>query len=673
MTQMKNIELKKLTLSYFKGQKSLSVNFKHITSIKGANGTGKSTVLDAWTWLLFGKNAQGQSDTSFSIKTLDANNNVIQKVEHTVEGLILVQGQEILLKRTLREKWVKKKGAINAEYTGNETIYFYNDVPKSQREYSEKISAILNEDIFKVCSDTLAFNALHWNKMREILMDTVGGEVADSAVALGNERFESLLNKLSNKDLDEYKRELAAKRAKLMKEISFIPSRIDEQTKSKPEEIDFKEVEDNIFIINESISKVDLLIEDRNKILEKSNKSRTENLNTIFDLKSKNQNIEFELKTKINSTSLGVINYVPQKEAELCAAKNLHESYLLKLNHASDTLEVCKNEIINSDLVLVKIRQEWADENAKVLKFDEGSFDCPACKRILEVDDIESEKFKMINDFNTDKRNALNSIKEKGLVISERVNKTKERIIDFELKLDSGKSQILASQTKLDLIQSELEVLKTKTIEVVDKVALLELEKSKSNQYQSNLKEIETLEFNALKESAVDVSDLKVKRDQLNKELRELNYTLYGKEQILKIETRISELEKEESNFANEIASIEKEQFTAYEFTIAKVEALEVKINKLFTDNISVKMFKEQTDGVIPWCTILVNGVPFSDANTAGKTNAGLSIINVLNNYYNIAVPVFIDNRESTTNLINTDSQVVNLIVDPDCKKLQVT
>jgi uncharacterized protein YhaN len=57
---MKQIILKSLKLVYFKGQKNLEVNFNpDITDISGANETGKTTLFDSFTWLLFGKDSTG--------------------------------------------------------------------------------------------------------------------------------------------------------------------------------------------------------------------------------------------------------------------------------------------------------------------------------------------------------------------------------------------------------------------------------------------------------------------------------------------------------------------------------------------------------------------------------------------------------------------------------------
>lgn len=90
---MKEIKLKSLSLLNFKGIRMLTLNFSGAeTWIVGDNGVGKTTVCDAFSWLLFGKDSKGKSDSNFNIKTLDENGKPILKLEHHVIGVISVDG-----------------------------------------------------------------------------------------------------------------------------------------------------------------------------------------------------------------------------------------------------------------------------------------------------------------------------------------------------------------------------------------------------------------------------------------------------------------------------------------------------------------------------------------------------------------------------------------------------
>lgn len=123
---------------------------------------------------------------------------------------------------------------------------------------------------------------------------------------------------------------------------------------------------------------------------------------------------------------------------------------------------------------------------------------------------------------------------------------------------------------------------------------------------------------------------------------------------------------------AQQIANVEKEQFVIENFIKAKVDALENVVNSKFKF-VKFKMFDEQINGGLrETCEVMVNGVPYSDANTASKINAGLDIINVLSEHYQISAPIFIDNRESVTELIQCESQIINLIVSALDSQLRV-
>jgi len=101
------LEIKKISLLNFKGVRNYETSFGHKTTVYGDNSTFKTTLFDAFTYLLFGKNSLDQQQ--FEVKTLDKNNNVIPKLNHEVKAIISIDELNKEFKRVLREKWVKKK------------------------------------------------------------------------------------------------------------------------------------------------------------------------------------------------------------------------------------------------------------------------------------------------------------------------------------------------------------------------------------------------------------------------------------------------------------------------------------------------------------------------------------------------------------------------------------
>jgi exonuclease SbcC len=204
---MKKVKILKLSLQNFKGIRSLEISFNDTTRISGDNATGKTTLVDAFTWLLFGKDSTDRKD--FSIKTLDSENKVIEKLDHEVSGVFEVNNETITLRRILREKWVTRRGSETSEMQGHETLFFWNDVPLQAGEFQAKVDAIISEQIFKMVTSPLYFNSLKWQDRRNILT-TIAGNLSDSEIASGNKAFQDLLEVMGSKSLEEYKKELAA-------------------------------------------------------------------------------------------------------------------------------------------------------------------------------------------------------------------------------------------------------------------------------------------------------------------------------------------------------------------------------------------------------------------------------------------------------------------------------
>jgi len=212
---MKTVKIVKLSLLNFKGIRNLEIQVSEKQKIYGDNRTGKTTLVDAFTWLLFGKDSTDRKD--FNIKTLDSENNVIEKLDHEVTGAFEVNNETIVLRRVFREKWVTRRGSETPELQGHETLFFWNDVPLQAGEYQAKVDSIISEQTLKMITSPLYFNSLKWQDRRNILT-TIAGNVSDTDIAGSRKDFQELLAIMGSKSLEEYKKELAAKRKSLTDE-----------------------------------------------------------------------------------------------------------------------------------------------------------------------------------------------------------------------------------------------------------------------------------------------------------------------------------------------------------------------------------------------------------------------------------------------------------------------
>ncbi|MGV0921866.1 AAA family ATPase [Empedobacter falsenii] len=659
---MKNITLKTLELKNFKSfrhAKFDDFNEKE-NFIYGKNGAGKSTLFDAFLWLLFGKDANDRKD--YEIKPLDENNQVQKQIDVEVHATLLINDEEVTLSRIYKEKWQKVKGAEEKTFKGHETELIFNQVPVSLKEFNAKVAEISEESLFKLITNPSAFEALKTEKKREVLV-SIASELTDQELFNSDEEFKVLESKLSNKTLIEYEAQLKDSIKKSKQEKEDTPARIDELKNSKIDEID--KIDSDIQEKETKISEIDSELENIPESIQKIVDSNTKVQQEIQKHNSQKSEIEIGLRSKAKqecyvdtSSDDALKSKLKNIETTLQNSNETHSTLTKKLNDYNDKVKELESD--RADLVA-----KYNLENAKVFDAEKYSCTCPNCQTKFVYND-EPEK-----EFNLEKNQKLSKIIEQG-------NSIKSKIEQYKSPIEKCKSEILTAKKEVDKYQSEIDALNS---QIQTETSNLQTPKNEEEVYQtlinddaqlSKLKiEIATLQSKIKEVKQADNSELKLQKQTLQSEIKQL-IELKGKSSVNEsIDNRIKELAKREKELSQIIANLEKEQFVIERFKKVKTESLEKSVNEKF-EYVTFKLFEEQVNGGLnPTCITLVNGVPFGSANTAGRINAGLDIINTLCKVNDITAPVFLDNRESVTELIPTESQIISLIVDPNQETLK--
>jgi len=669
---MKTIQILEISLTNFKGLRNQKITFNKNTDIFGANGTGKTTIMDAFLWMLFGKDSTDRKN--FEIKTLDKLNVVIPRIEHEVSAVILVDDVKIEISRILSEMWPKKKGSDVAEFSGNKTEFYWDGVPMQEKTFQEKVSTILDETVFKMITNPLAFNAMKWQDQRNVLVD-IAGTISDEDLAAGNSEYEKLIAELTNgKTLKEYESQILASIKKAKEDLKMIPARIDEVSKSKPEEADFSKLKVGLGQKEFELKKVDENIQNKNSAFDSLLSGINEKKVKANAIKSDIESIEANARRASKIKNTPDTSVLDGKKRELSS----YESDLQIANNGLNTLNskvgTINSEINNTEAKIVAKRNDWGVENAKELTFNDDDFHCPTCKRDFEAGDIDSKKSEMLTNFKTGKSNKLAEIQKQGQSLG--LEKT-----NFETELKTIQERISNANTYIEVLQTtianlkaeiETEALNIAPVEVVDEEAVYQQSLAANQQYQDKKIELSNILATIDEVPKVDVSELQTQRTAIVQEIDSIKSILRNEDQIIAVEERIKVLEKEQKDLAQQIANVEKTQFVIEKFNKLKIDTLESKINEKFKF-VKFRMFKSQINGgETECCDALIDGVPFSDANTASKINAGLDIINTLCDFYQVTAPIFIDNRESIIDVIDLNSQLINLIVSGNDKKLRV-
>lgn len=643
----KEIVLKSLALKNFKGVKNLHIDFGKVTEIYGENATGKTTVFDAFTWTLFDKDSKDRS--KFNVQPLDESNNVIHMVDTEATAVLEIDRRPVELKKILKEKWVKKRGEAESELKGTETLYYVDEVPVKLGEYKNKINETIDENIFKLVTNPLYFSVnMKWQDRRKVLLDIIG-DVTTERVIVHRSDLKALEAMLMDKDIDALKKSLSVRRRKLNDDIRAIPFRIDECNNSI-KQLDFESLELQKMNVVSSIKSVEDRILDSSKV----NEGLLEEKNRFYMLKSKLKNIEFRAKEAAQKPlhELRVKVYELNNQASTCK---------INIRSLENDLAYDEKQASTLDNELQSLREEYGKINTETLEIPEESFICPTCNRPLEEHDIETQKHSMVENFNLNKAKKLANINTQGkakkdrlLRHNESIAKLKEELEREKLQLNSFEAGILECNNKIDNFDIAFNL-------------------EDNQEYQNTLKQIQELEqkLKQPSDTSNSTTELRIKKRELEGELEDINRQLAYKQHNENMKARIEELQQDEKRLAQQIAELEGQEFMCEEFIKTKVELLESSINSKFK-YVTFKLFESLVNGgLVDTCEALIDGVPFSNANTASQINAGMDIINALCGYYGVQAPIFIDNRESINEILDTNSQIINLIVSND-KQLKV-
>jgi hypothetical protein len=629
---------------------------------------------------LFGKNAADKKD--FSLKTTDEAGIAIPRLPHEVEAVISVNSTDITLKRCFSEKWTKKRGEAVEQFSGHTEERFFNDVPCSASEYDAKVKDICTEEVFKFITNPSYFPTRKEDVQRKLLFDMVGG-VSDADIARDNEDFTALLDALTGKTMEEYKKEIASKKRRVKAEVEAIPERIDERKRDITQTAeDTTSDERELSEKKAALANVEAQIADSSKSYQAASDARLQVIREIQTLKEQKMKREsaivFDVQTEYRNAMRAKRDIEEEIDREQKAVTRNIDT-LAKLQEALGNYKT-ERESLLTEWKRIKAAIEAADA-----PMNEQMFICPTCGRRYELDEIE-EKRKLITERYLD--NLLSEKtqnQEKGIALKAKIQQTDANIVSLTSDIAARKKKIEELKADKRLTVSITEPDGRSEIESDEQLkqlsdAIAELQQKADAPVeardQSELLEAKRVLSDAIAElqqkadapvEARDQSELLEAKRVLSDAIAELQQNISKQQRIAedneKNNKRIAELEHQLRQQSEELAKLEKIEFTIQSFSKARTRAIEDKINALFSF-VRFKLFDTQINGAeIECCIPMINGVPYADANTAGRINAGLDIINAISKAQEIAAPIFIDGAESINKLLQTQSQVVTLTV----------
>ena len=641
---MKTIRIKNLTLENFKCHKSLTIDFNgRNASIYGDNAAGKTSIYDALTWLLFGKDSRGNGEKNIEIKPLNAEGEVKDHMAITsVNAVLLVDGEEIDLKRTLQEVWSTKRGCTEPTYDGNTSEYYIDGVPVKKYAFTEKVDELVSEDTFRMLTSVSHFaEGISWQDRRAVLFK-VAGVLDDAAIMATDERFLPLAEGMGKLTLDDYKRKLAADKKKYVGAKSEIPARISECEKT------IEDVEGLDF----AATRVEI-----SALTAKKEGYEGEVMALENDVAASNKRMEIK-KVQIELDELDSKNRIYRESqivatVDIPALKRDLARYQAQVKTQTAMLEGQRTRLRDVEYKITASRDRWYAVNAET--FTVGV--CPACGQTLPIEGIQAAR----EAFEADKRHRHREIENTA-------NALKESKADIEARISTIEDEITLAKTCIEAKEAEIARAEASRVEPVD-----------MDGYAENRKAIVDRIGDLNRELADMMTNTAAVRSELQRNIYEIKGQISDRMEILSRESlltysreRVEILREDARKTAAALDAIEQMLFLMDEYSRYKTQFVEDSINSLFRIA-RFRLFREQANGGIEdRCDVVYEGVPYISVNNGAKINVGIDIINTLSGAYGVRVPLFVDNAESVTRLEGSDSQIIRLVVSENDKEVRI-
>lgn len=648
-----NIIFKKIAIENFKGVLSKrEITFSpRRTMLVGANHTGKTTTADAANWVLFGKNSQGKSD--FGITPTDEHNEHIPHLENIVTLDITADGKEYSLQRVRKEKWGRVKQQTEETLQGYTTLYFVNGEKYTEKDYKAFVDGLISENLFRAITNPEYFTSLKPEEQRKLLIKMVGVK-SDEEIAAENPEFDAMLKNIDGQDIKEYRQQLSYKMKELKKTMEDIPGRISERKAEanslRDDEFNYKSAEQRIAEIDKEIQDNQSKMKDCSLVLNKRFEEKANIHKEIDELRNKEREIERRYDDANSEEYRNSQSAIRNAESKVNAIKSRiqSEEYSMKMHERSvEDIERRKTNF----------RKEWKECEAMEFVWDTTKETCTTCGQRLPKEDIEKLENDARNRFyeaKADRQDKLDKDARELKAESERINALKT---STSKKIADLKSELADVEAELKRLQ---EASTTPThVYYTDDADWKRL----SEEIEAKNKELQKLDEQKDSNADETIQQLTEANNALSRERNGLVYKFTQKEQMERCEKRIKELTEMQRTLNQQLADLEKHDYTAEQFQFAVIQDLQDRVDGLFT-TIRFKMFNTLLNGnVEPTCVLTMNGVSYPNLSTSEKIIAGLECIEAMCQFNQVFAPIWVDNSESITNVPQTTSQQILLVV----------
>lgn len=649
------IKFKKIRIRNFRGLVSFEANLEgRSVRISGANGLGKSSVADAITWVLFGKDSRRR--TAFPIDPVDDEGRIIHNLDVSVELEMLIDGQPTTLRRRRQEKWVQKRGMTREQLDGHQTTCYIDGRPLPSSDFSSHVDTIVKEELFRALTTPDYFPSLPMDQQYRLLVKIVGTRSL-AEIAAKDEEAMKVVDELGQRSLDQYRQGLSYDLQRMRKEQELIPVRLSEvqgfieQVKAKG--ADGKTAQRHAKGIEEKLRQVTQEIDSMAGVVRAENARYNDQRAYIQQLRQQRAAIEDRIEKQNREARTLHQSLVCKAKEELEATEERHTA-------AKTMLGLHERRLKDLEQQLVDFRRRWEEVERQQFSWNAGEAVCPTCGQPLPQDQAEQKRVEAEMRFNERKMQQQDALDEEG----KKLAASKQRLQDLSA---AAREEMATAERLLPEARERLSKAEAEPIEQADYHDAADWQRL-SSEIDQRMKE---LEQTTQAQEPPQLAALRTEEQAYRKELRLLEQTIDRSKQIDEYVRREKELQKQRTTLSGDIARMQTRLEAAERLQLMEANDLQQRVNDLFP-SVRFRLSRELLNGrEVGHCELSVDGVPYSGLSTSERINAGLELINALARHYNIVAPIVIDNAEAVNKVAPTLGQQILLEVSP-AKKLNV-
>lgn len=649
------IKFKKIRIRNFRGLVNFEANLDgRSVRIAGANGLGKSSVADAITWVLFGKDSRRR--TAFPIDPVDDAGRIIHHLDVSVELELLIDGQPTTLRRRRSEKWVQKRGMTTEQLDGHQTTCYIDGRPLPSSDFSAHVDTIVKEELFRALTTPDYFPSLPMDQQYRLLVKIVGTRTL-AEIAAKDEEALKVVDELGQRSLDQYRQGLTYDLQRTRKELELIPVRLSEvqgfieQVKAKG--ADGKTAQRHAKGIEEKLRQVTQEIDSMAGVVRAENARYNDQRAYIQQLRQQRAAIEDRVEKQNRETRTLHQSLVCKAKEELEATEERHTA-------AQTMLGLHERRLKDLEQQLVDFRRRWEEVERQQFSWNAEEAVCPTCGQPLPQDQAEQKRVEAEMRFNERKMRQQDALDEEG----KKLAASKQRLQDLSAaaRQEMAEAERLTPEARERLSKAEAE-----PIEQADYHDASDWQRLTSEIDQR----VKELEQTTQAQEPPQLAALRTEEEGYRKELRLLEQTIDRSKQIDEYVRREKELQAQRTALSSEVARMQTSLEAAERLQLMEANDLQQRVNELFP-SVRFRLSRELLNGrEVGHCEISVGGVPYSGLSTSERINAGLQLINALARHYRIVAPIVIDNAEAVNQVAPTLGQQILLEVSP-AKKLNV-